>query len=38
MPVYIIRHENSYVLTDRHQEHLLSAAQTLLMTSVVGQK
>ena len=38
MQVYIIRPEDSYVLTDRHQEPLLSAAYTLLMTSVVGQK
>jgi len=37
MQVYIIRHEDGYVLIDRHQEPLLSAAHALLMTHVVGQ-
>ena len=38
MQVYVISPEDSYVLTDRHQEPLLSAAHALLMTYVVGQK
>ena len=38
MQVYILRPKDGYVLTDRHQEPLLSAAHALLMTYVVGQK